>query len=189
MSVVLIFQRYTRIDFEVMARDAMSSDKARSRIELKMLDFRGRAGRDSEPRKTGYAHGPTRVLFASIAWPDGCTVFRDMSISTTSAKRPVLIVDDDDVLREILANQLIADGGFVVTEASSVQEAEARLSAKNVRFDAVILDIRLPDGDGRELCARLCKRGMRMPIIILTESAGEADMMRKIDSGDQDYFV
>ena len=85
-----------------------------------------------------------------------------------SAERPVLIVDDDDALRETLVDQLAVDGEFVATEAGSVKIAEDCLAAKDARFDAVILDVGLPDGDGRDLCAKLRRQGHRMPIIMLT---------------------
>jgi DNA-binding response OmpR family regulator len=68
-----------------------------------------------------------------------------------SADRPILIVDDDAVLRETLADQLAVDGEFTAVAAASIAEAEERLAAKDARFDAVILDVGLPDGDGRDL--------------------------------------
>src|ERR1700712_999415 len=105
-----------------------------------------------------------------------------------SAERPVLIVDDDDALRETLVDQLAVDGEFVATEAASVQASEASLTAKDARFDAIILDVGLPDGDGRDLCARLRKQGQRMPIIMLTGSDGETDVVRGLDSGAKHYI-
>ena len=84
-----------------------------------------------------------------------------------SAERPILIVDDDDALRETLADQLAVDGEFTATEAGSVVEAEERLAARDARFDAVILDVGLPDGDGRDLCIKLRRQGQKMPIIIV----------------------
>ena len=106
-----------------------------------------------------------------------------------SAERPVLIVDDDDALRETLVDQLAVDGEFVATEASSVQAAEASLTAKDARFDAIILDVGLPDGDGRDLCSRLRKQGHRMPIIMLTGLDGETDVVKGLDCGANDYIA
>src|SRR3954452_16428267 len=106
-----------------------------------------------------------------------------------SAERPVLLVDDDDALRETLLAQLAVDGECTATQAASIQEAEARLSEKDARFDAIILDVGLPDGDGRDLCARLRKQGHRMPITILTGSDGETDVVRGLDSGANDYIA
>lgn len=106
-----------------------------------------------------------------------------------AAERPVLIVDDDDNIRELLADQLSVDGEFIAVQAASLREAEDLLFAKNVRFDAVILDVGLPDGDGRDLCVRLRKGGKNMPIIMLTGSGQEADVVRGLDSGANDYVA
>jgi DNA-binding response OmpR family regulator len=105
------------------------------------------------------------------------------------ADRPILIVDDDRALRETLAEQLAVDGEFVAVEAASAGEAEDRLNAPDARFDAVILDIGLPDGDGRDLCARLRRQGMKVPIIILTGSDDESDVVRGRDAGANDYIA
>jgi DNA-binding response OmpR family regulator len=106
-----------------------------------------------------------------------------------AAARAVLIVDDDRALRETLSDQLAFDGEFSATEAGSVAEAEARLADKDARFDAILLDVGLPDGDGRDLCARLRQRGVKAPIIMLTASTEEADVVRGLDSGANDYIA
>jgi DNA-binding response OmpR family regulator len=106
-----------------------------------------------------------------------------------SAERPILIVDDDTDLRMTLAEQLAVDGEFTATEAASVEEAEQKLLSKDARFDAVILDVGLPDGDGRDLCVKLRKQGQKMPIIMLTGSDAETDVVRGLDSGANDYIA
>ncbi|MGE0416828.1 MAG: response regulator transcription factor [Acetobacteraceae bacterium] len=106
-----------------------------------------------------------------------------------AAARAVLIVDDDRALRETLSEQLAFDGEFVATEAGSVAEAEIRLTDSDARFDAILLDVGLPDGDGRDLCARLRQRGVKAPIIMLTASSQEADVVRGLDSGANDYIA
>jgi DNA-binding response OmpR family regulator len=103
--------------------------------------------------------------------------------------RPILVVDDDEALRQTLAEQLAHDGEFAATEAATAAEATARLAADDARFDAIVLDIGLPDGDGRELCARLRKQGHRMPILMLTGADGEQDIVRGLDSGANDYIA
>jgi DNA-binding response OmpR family regulator len=105
------------------------------------------------------------------------------------AERPVLIVDDDRVLREELVTQLQHEGEFTAAQASSLAEASALVSAQGARFDALILDVGLPDGDGRDLCADLRRQGQRMPIIMLTGSDDEADVVRGLDSGANDYIA
>jgi DNA-binding response OmpR family regulator len=106
-----------------------------------------------------------------------------------SGPRPILIVDDDDALRATLTEQLALEGEFTPVEAADAASAEALLTAEGARFDAVLLDVGLPDGDGRELCARVRRRGFRAPILILTGSDGEADVVRGLDSGANDYIA
>ena len=104
-----------------------------------------------------------------------------------AGERPILIVDDDHALRDTLVEQLTIDGEFSAAEAGSVAEAEAALG--NARFDAIILDVGLPDGDGRDLCVKLRKQGLKVPIIMLTGSDEEDDVVRGLDSGANDYIA
>lgn len=103
--------------------------------------------------------------------------------------RPILIVDDDDTLRRLLVEQLKLEGEFEPIQAVSVAEARAILDRVGARVDAILLDITLPDGDGRDLCLELRRRGVRMPIIILTGSDDEIDVVRGLDSGSNDYVA
>src|SRR3954465_3469216 len=106
-----------------------------------------------------------------------------------AAQRPVLLVDDDPALIETLLDQIAEDGEFAATPAVSIQEAVAKLGAPDARFDAILLDVGLPDGDGRDLCARLRKEGHRMPIIMLAGADGEVDVVRGLDAGANDYIA
>ncbi len=106
-----------------------------------------------------------------------------------AGERPILIVDDDAALCEMLAEQLAVDGEFAASEVHTLADAETRMTAKEARFDAVILDVGLPDGDGRDLCARLRRQGVKVPIIMLTGSDDEADVVRGLDSGANDYIA
>ena len=103
--------------------------------------------------------------------------------------RPILVVDDDETLRDTLAEQLQVDGEFRADEAGTLAEADAKLAAKDARYDAVILDVTMPDGDGRDFCARLRQGGYRMPIIMLTGSDEELDVVRGLDAGANDYIA
>ncbi len=78
-----------------------------------------------------------------------------------SADRPILIVDDDAVLRETLADQLAVDGEFTAVAAASIGEAEERLAAKDARFDAVILDVGCPTAMGAISASGCASRGRR----------------------------
>ncbi|HST76709.1 MAG TPA: response regulator transcription factor [Acetobacteraceae bacterium] len=106
-----------------------------------------------------------------------------------SGERPILIVDDDEALRATLVEQLAVDGEFSAVEAADVAEAEERLASRNSRFDAIILDIGLPDGDGRDLCVKWRKQGVKVPIMFLTGSDEESDVVRGLDSGANDYIA
>ncbi|WP_424135942.1 response regulator transcription factor [Roseomonas chloroacetimidivorans] len=106
-----------------------------------------------------------------------------------SDPRPILIVDDDSALRATLSEQLAVDGEFAPREAASMAEAGQILLADGARFDAVLLDIGLPDGDGRDLCAELRRNGIKVPIIMLTGADAEQDVVRGLDSGANDYIA
>jgi DNA-binding response OmpR family regulator len=105
------------------------------------------------------------------------------------APRPILIVEDDPALRATLAEQLAAEGSFLAEEAESAADAEAKLADADARFDAILLDVGLPDGDGRDLCAKLRRGGRNMPVIMLTGADGELDVVRGLDSGANDYIA
>jgi DNA-binding response OmpR family regulator len=103
--------------------------------------------------------------------------------------RPILIVEDDAALRATLAEQLAHAGEFIAEEAETAAEAEAKLADADARFDAILLDIGLPDADGREFCAKLRRDGRRMPVIMLTGANDELDVVRGLESGANDYIA
>ena len=101
--------------------------------------------------------------------------------------KKILLVDDEDDLREALTEQLIATDDFEVTEAAT--GAEAVEKAKNALFDLVILDVGLPDTDGRELCKRLRKLNVKCPVVMLTGHDTDADTILGLESGANDYIT
>ncbi|HEY2033663.1 MAG TPA: response regulator transcription factor [Rhizomicrobium sp.] len=103
-----------------------------------------------------------------------------------SAKR-VLLVDDDAMLRSSLAEQLAATGEYAPVEAGSV--AEGRAKAKDGLYEFMILDVGLPDGDGRKLCRALRDDGVSCPIILLTAADTDADTIEGLESGANDYIT
>jgi len=103
--------------------------------------------------------------------------------------RPILIVENDAALRATLAAQIAQEGDFTADEAESASEAEAKLGGADARYDAILLDIGLPDGDGRELCAKLRREGKKMPVIMLTGADAEQDVVRGLDAGANDYIA
>jgi DNA-binding response OmpR family regulator len=103
-----------------------------------------------------------------------------------SAKR-VLLVDDDAMLRGSLAEQLGAEGDYAPVEAGSV--AEGREKARDGLYEFMILDVSLPDGDGRKLCRTLRDDGITCPIVLLTAADSDADTIEGLDAGANDYIT
>jgi len=104
----------------------------------------------------------------------------------TAGKR-VLLVDDDDALREMLREQLQLHEEFAMTTAASA--AEALEQAKSDYFDVIILDVGLPDMDGREVCRLMRRNGIKSPIIMLTGADTDADTILGLDAGANDYIT
>ena len=99
--------------------------------------------------------------------------------------KKILLVDDDDDLREALSEQLIMTEDFDVFEAANGADGMSR--AKEAIYDLVILDVGLPDTDGRELCRLMRKQGVKSPIMMLTGHDGDADTILGLDAGANDY--
>ena len=99
----------------------------------------------------------------------------------------ILIVDDDEALRKELAEQLALHENFEIHEAGTGKEALE--FAKAHPFAAVILDVGLPDMDGRDVCRLLRKQGVKAPIIMLTAQVGDSDTILGLDSGANDYVT
>ncbi len=106
----------------------------------------------------------------------------------TGAKRnKVLLVDDDEALRESLSEQLRLHEDFITVEAGT--GTEALNLAKREHFDAILLDVGLPDMDGREVCRLMRRNGIKSPILMLTAAQTDADTILGLDSGANDYVV
>jgi len=100
--------------------------------------------------------------------------------------RKILIVDDDAELRLILAEQLALHEEFCVSQAESATKALEGI--RNDPPDMVIMDVGLPDMDGREAVKILRKDGYKNPIVMLTGQTSEADIVLGLDSGANDYI-
>ena len=102
-------------------------------------------------------------------------------------KKILLVDDDDEDLREALSEQLVMTEDFDVFEADSGSEAMKR--AKEGLYDLIILDVGLPDTDGRELCRLMRKQGVKSPILMLTGHDTDADTILGLDAGANDYIT
>lgn len=100
--------------------------------------------------------------------------------------KKILLVDDDPDLREALADQLVLSEEFDVFEAEDGTSGLER--AKEALYDLVILDVGLPDMDGRELCRLMRKQGVKCPIVMLTAQDSDADTIYGLDAGANDYI-
>jgi len=101
--------------------------------------------------------------------------------------RRILIVDDDDTLREMLREQPALHEEFVTEGAET--GAQAIELAKSDYFDVIILDVGLPDMDGREVCRLMRRNGVTSPIIMLTGADTDADTILGLDAGANDYVT
>ena len=104
-----------------------------------------------------------------------------------ATKRCILIVDDDNELREALVEQLALHEEF---EAIAVDNGtKAVQTAKGGNIDLVIMDVGLPDVDGREAVRILRKNGFKAPIIMLTGHDTDSDTILGLESGANDYVT
>ncbi len=99
----------------------------------------------------------------------------------------ILLVDDDGELRSILAEQLAFHEEFIITEAGTGKDGLA--AAKEGKYDLIILDVGLPDLDGREICRMIRKANIKIPIIMLTANDSDSDTILGLDAGANDYVT
>ncbi len=99
--------------------------------------------------------------------------------------KKILLIDDDGDLREALADQLVLTEEFDVFEAGDGAAGLQRAQAEH--FDLILLDVGLPDADGREICRLLRKTGVKTPVIMLTGHVSDDDQVHGLESGANDY--
>jgi len=118
----------------------------------------------------------------------GDMILGDMHFrGSMNASRKILIVDDDTALRQSLAEQLERDAEFTVVECDTATTALD--AVRRERFDAMLLDVGLPDMDGRDLCRQIRDAGISVPIVMLTAADSEGDTVMGLDAGANDYVT
>ena len=106
--------------------------------------------------------------------------------STVGSMPSVLVVDDDDNVRQVVVEYLAAAGIEAHTAATGPQALE---SAHAVHPDLIVLDLMLPELDGHEVFRRLRSSGLTVPIIMLTAKGDESDRILGLEMGADDYLA
>jgi DNA-binding response OmpR family regulator len=104
-----------------------------------------------------------------------------------STTKKILIVDDDDMLRDTLKEQFSLHDEFVVSDAATATAGVKAVKADHA--DLVLLDVNLPDMDGREACKIMRRGGYKGPILMLTGQGSDSDTILGLDSGANDYVT
>jgi DNA-binding response OmpR family regulator len=102
-------------------------------------------------------------------------------------RRRIFLVDDDAELRKSLMDQLMHYREFELIEAGTA--AEALRKVRDVNVDLMILDVGLPDMDGREAVKILRRDGFKSPILLLTGHDSDSDEILGLESGANDYVT
>ena len=97
----------------------------------------------------------------------------------------VMVVEDDAELRSLLARGL-AEEGF---EVLGVSDGSGALRRFDDRFDALVIDVGLPDADGRDVCHALRARGSTVPVLFLTAADAVTDRLAGFGAGGDDYLT
>ena len=101
-----------------------------------------------------------------------------------NSKIHILIVDDDDKIRDLL-KQYLKNNNFFVSTAINASDAEEKL--KIVKFDLAIVDIMMPGKDGLQLTKEI-RENIDLPIILLTAKGEAEDRVRGLELGAEDYL-
>ncbi len=104
-----------------------------------------------------------------------------------STIKKILIVDDDEALRESLVEQLALHEEFTCTATTCAAEGIEHVRGNHV--DIVLLDVGLPDMDGREACRLMRKGGLKAPVIMLTGADSDSDTILGLEAGANDYVT
>ncbi|KZB52396.1 two-component system response regulator [Thalassospira lucentensis] len=104
-----------------------------------------------------------------------------------STGKQVLVVEDDAALSQSLTEQLRLHEEFECVVANSGQNALE--VAKENYYDIILLDVGLPDMDGRDVCKLMRRAGVKSPIIMLTGADSDSDTILGLESGANDYVT
>ncbi len=105
-------------------------------------------------------------------------------MTTVSPIRKLLLIDDDQDLADLLRD-FLARHGYALDWADRPSEGMKRLDSLP---DLVLLDVMLPEADGFEVCRRIRDEGRSVPVIMLTARGDDADRIRGLRTGADDYL-
>ena len=108
-------------------------------------------------------------------------------LAAMAQPKTILIIDDDDDLRDLLCEQLAAQPEFLTVAAATAESGLRAASAQ--RPDLILLDLDLPDMNGRDVCRALRDAGVLAPVIMLTAADGESETILGLESGANDYVT
>jgi DNA-binding response OmpR family regulator len=167
----ILHQMIERLQFS-MGDSSQLSERAQVSVDMpRPLGAAGNKVVDSKPVNPmpGAAEPHGRMMSSAPSWR-------------------VLVVEDDTDFRDSLVEQFAAEGGFTVVTAGTLAEADKALAEGRYHPDTILLDVKVPDGDGCEYCAKLRHLKYGMPIIMLTGANEEVDVVRGLNSGADDYI-
>jgi len=110
-------------------------------------------------------------------------------MKVTPMHLPILLVEHDADVRDLLVEALSDNGTFAVHAAETIIEAQTLMAKHGDSLAAAVIDVSLPDGDGRQFCADLRRQGFHLPVILLSGLSDEDDVVRGLEAGADDYLI
>lgn len=103
-------------------------------------------------------------------------------------KRTVLVVDDNEELREV-AQEILETSGFRVVKAASAEAALVVFDQRGDEIDLLLSDLTMPGMSGIELADRLRRQGRELPIVLMSTRCGDPDLRRRLELGDLGFVA
>ncbi len=110
-------------------------------------------------------------------------------MKAAAVQSPILLLENNADVRNLLVEALTDNGAFTVHAAKTISEAQALMAEHGESLAAAVLDVSLPDGDGRQFCASLRRQGFHLPVILLSGLSDEDDVVRGLEAGADDYLA
>jgi DNA-binding response OmpR family regulator len=99
----------------------------------------------------------------------------------------ILAIDDDHHFLDTLIEQISLEPEFIVEGVDCLTEAKKKLA--DIDPDLILMNVSLPDGDGRDMCRWIRAQGYTIPILMLTAQHGEMDTIEGLEAGANDYIA